>query len=187
MLRAYRSLLEDHETLRLIIVPRHPDRFDEVEGKILEAGFECIRRSSLSASGSLRPPPPRGAVILVDRMGELAGIYSKADIVFLGGSLVNLGGHNILEAALWKKPVLVGPHMWNFREMTAEFLAAGALLQVSSFSEFEERVRELLQNPVSGYDMGARASRILEKNRGASRQCAEVIGEYLLDIHPDAL
>ncbi len=173
----YRSLVSRGEDLRLLIVPRHPERFDAVERTITEAGFQVIRRSSIPDSQG--PNPGARQILLVDRMGELADIYGRSDIVFLGGSLVPVGGHNILEAALWRKPVLVGPHMENFRDITLEFLQAGGLIQVGSFAELETQVEALLHDTQRRKDTGDRAFRILERNRGASQRGADLIGRYL--------
>jgi 3-deoxy-D-manno-octulosonic-acid transferase len=158
-----RSGLED---ARLIIAPRHPERFDEVAGLIARSGFKLARRSQAG--------PPSSEVILLDSIGELSFIYKFAAVVFVGGSLVPHGGHNIIEPAAYAKPILVGPHTDNFRQIVSDFAAGDALVQIdesgdaASKSLAREVIRLLSDRETAGA-MGTRAREIILRNRGATR------------------
>ena len=167
--------------VRLLLAPRHPERFGEVAALVGATGMTLVRRSSVG-----KELPAGGAeVILLDSIGELAMVYDLATLVFIGGSLVPVGGHNILEPALAGRPIVVGPHMHNFREMTAEFLRADALIQIRAAGvvEQEKRLREvfelLLGEPERARQLGERARRVVEANRGATSRTGEVIAELL--------
>ncbi len=147
----------------LILAPRHPERFTEVEALISAEGFAYRKRSELeSGNGNAGVE-----VILLDSMGELAVLYGLADVVFIGGSLVPTGGHNILEPALYLKPVLFGPHMSNFREISKHFLEQQAAVQVGNGSELGEKFLELLRDADARRRMGESGYAILASNRGA--------------------
>jgi 3-deoxy-D-manno-octulosonic-acid transferase len=124
-------------------------------------------------------------VILLDTVGELAAIYRFASIVFVGGSLVPKGGHNILEPALYAKPIVVGPHMENFREIASEFLRRKALLQLSGAdhraltAELRDALARLLGDKDYAETLGANARRAVDENRGATARTVEIISEYL--------
>jgi 3-deoxy-D-manno-octulosonic-acid transferase len=124
-------------------------------------------------------------VMLLDSLGELAAVYQLASVVFVGGSLTPKGGHNILEAALYAKPVIVGPHMENFREITQEFLRREALLQLSGATEQEliEQLRatfsRLLKDRASAERLGQNAQQAIEANRGATERTVEAIATLL--------
>ena len=117
------------EDARLLIAPRHPERFNEVAGLISQSGFKLARRSELRRAAT---KGDQSDVILLDTIGELAAVYRFAAVVFVGGSLVPRGGHNIIEPALYAKPIIVGPHTENFRQIVSDFSRADALVQVSS-------------------------------------------------------
>ncbi|HEY6547189.1 MAG TPA: 3-deoxy-D-manno-octulosonic acid transferase, partial [Vicinamibacteria bacterium] len=125
VLRAFQKVRESVPSAWLLIAPRHPERFDLVPTLVREAGFRCVRRSVLEPGAA-----SVADVVLLDTLGELAQAYGLARAVFVGGSLARKGGHNILEPAVLGRPVIVGPHMDNFREIEAAFRAAGALVQV---------------------------------------------------------
>src|SRR6185503_14721188 len=133
------------EDTRLVIAPRRPERFNEVADLIARSGFKLGRRSQLPTShddNTLSTPPlpfgkeksanphPQVEVILLDSIGELAEVYRHATVVFVGGSLVPRGGHNIIEPAAYSKPIVVGPNMDNFRQIVSDFIAGNALVQV---------------------------------------------------------
>lgn len=164
---------------RLLIAPRHPERFNAVAGLLDASGVKFSRRSSASESAKT------AEVILLDSIGELAAIYRFASVVFVGGSLVPIGGHNILEAALFAKPIIVGPHMQNFREITAEFLRREAVIQLQStnaneqVSELSRTFAELLRNQNRASQLGANARQAIEDNRGATARTVDAIAELL--------
>lgn len=149
-------------TALAVIAPRHPERFDEVERLSREAGFVTARRSELPIDAE-----PRADVVVLDSIGELAQLYQLATAVFVGGSLVDYGGHNILEPAIFGKPIVFGPHMDNFKEIAAAFLSHGAAIQVASDHELEETMLALLRDPVRRASLGAAARALVEANRGA--------------------
>ena len=154
----------------LVIAPRHPERFDEVEALAKSAGLRCARRSRLEAGGWREEE-----VLLLDTIGELASIYALGRVVFVGGSLVPFGGHNILEAAAAGRAVVVGPHMENFQEIADEFEAARALVRVRSAGELAEATLSLLADASRRDDLGARGREILLRNRGAAGRSAAAL------------
>jgi 3-deoxy-D-manno-octulosonic-acid transferase len=145
----------------LVLVPRHPDRFDKVATLCAEAGFSLVRRSQQ------QPPAPEHQILLGDTMGELMQFYGACDIAFVGGSLVPVGGHNLLEPAAWAIPVLSGPSLFNFAEASSLLLAAGGLQLCDSPAEIAQAVSALLENKARGQEMGAAALAVVAENRGA--------------------
>lgn len=186
------------ENTRLVIAPRHPERFNEVASLISQSGFRLARRSEARAlaagsaaesagndkklrlHASVTPrelTEARAAdVILLDTLGELASLYRFAAVVFVGGSLVSRGGHNIIEPAVYSKPVIVGPYTENFSEIVSDFARAEAIVQVSATGEgpskgFTREIIRLLADRELAAAIGARARSILLKSRGAT-DCA---------------
>ncbi|MCA1650898.1 MAG: 3-deoxy-D-manno-octulosonic acid transferase [Acidobacteria bacterium] len=162
----------------LIIAPRKPERFDDVERLARRAGWNVARRSELRVDAE-----PRNDVIILDTIGELAQLYQVATAVFVGGSLVDAGGHNILEPAVFGKPIVFGPHMENFAEIAWTFIDNGAALQVRSARELETALLDLLGDPVRRASLGAAARALVEANRGARGKSLAVLAQLL---PPDA-
>jgi 3-deoxy-D-manno-octulosonic-acid transferase len=158
----------------LVVAPRHPERFDEVTRLAAEEGFRVVRRTSLPVDGS-----PDADVVVLDTIGELARLYQIASVVFVGGSLVDAGGHNILEPAMFGKPIVFGPHMHNFAEISAEFLRGGAAVQVTSTRELGECLVDLVGDGVRRASLGAAARAIVESNRGAKARTMAVVTALL--------
>src|SRR5207244_5204892 len=127
-----------------------------------EEGFVTARRSDLAIDAD-----PRADVVVLDTLGELAQVYQLATAVFVGGSLVDHGGHNILEPAIFGKPIVFGPHMQNFKEIAEAFVANGAAVCVPSEHALEDELLALLTDPVRRARMGAAARALVEANRGA--------------------
>lgn len=186
-LRTHRGL----EDARLLVAPRHPERFNEVARLIDRSGFSCTRRSdSLQRSASsvrsgsaqtrsvAEQAPQDADVILLDTIGELALVYRFAAVVFVGGSLVPRGGHNVIEPAAFAKPIIVGPYTENFRQIVADFARAGALVQVDPSALTDELIR-VLSDPGQARAMGERARNILIANRGATECVIQEIKEVL--------
>ncbi len=148
------------ERVMLVLAPRHPERWTEVDALLRSRGEAAMRRTALPAAG-------KPAVVLLDSLGELAGLYRLATAAFIGGTLVPTGGHNPLEAARFGVPLAVGPAMHNFREMADAFDRAGAWRRVGSAAELGAVWREWLERPEAGRETGARALRLVEENRGA--------------------
>jgi 3-deoxy-D-manno-octulosonic-acid transferase len=157
-----------------ILAPRQPERFGEVERLARESGFVTTRRTELPIDAE-----SRADVIVLDSIGELAQLYQLATAVFVGGSLVDHGGHNILEPAIFGKPIVFGPHMQNFTEIADAFLANDAALQVESDRELEEVLLALVSDPVRRARLGAAARALVEANRGAKTKTLEVIADLL--------
>jgi 3-deoxy-D-manno-octulosonic-acid transferase len=161
------------ETL-LIIAPRKPERFDDVEQMARRAGWNVARRSELRVDTE-----PRNDVIVLDAMGELAQLYQVATAVFVGGSLVDQGGHNIIEPAVFGKAIVFGPYMQNFAEIARAFLENEAAIQIRTARELEHTLLGLLNDPVRRASLGAAARALVEANRGAKTKTLAVIGELL--------
>jgi 3-deoxy-D-manno-octulosonic-acid transferase len=162
---------------RLLLAPRHPERFDAVAQLIARSGFEVRRRSDGAG------PRPEAPVLLLDSLGELAAAYRFATVAFVGGTLVRRGGHSIMEPAIHAKAIVIGPSMDNFRQISEEFLAHNGIRQISAEEESRglqiqqllDVFRQLLQNEDDRNALGAAALSILERNRGAARRTGEMI------------
>ena len=158
----------------LVLAPRHPDRVSEVETLCQDAGLSSMRRTELPIDDE-----PDVDVVVLDTIGELASLYEIATVVFVGGSLVPVGGHNILEPALHGKPIVFGPFMHNFAEIADAFLSNTAAVQVRDARELEEVVVSLMQDPVRRARLGAAARALIDASRGAKEKTLAVINELL--------
>ena len=165
VIQAFQTLAPKHPGLLLILAPRRPDRFDIVARKLAAAGIEFARRSALGGAVT--------RVLLLDSVGELSGLFPLADVVFMGGTLASRGGHNILEPALFARPVIAGPHMENFRAIADEFHAADALVEIGSATELAPAVEALLRDPDRAAAIGRRGLACAESRRGATRRALE--------------
>jgi 3-deoxy-D-manno-octulosonic-acid transferase len=170
VLKAFARIKATRTHALAILAPRQPERFAEVERLARDAGFVTARRSELPIDAE-----PRADVIVLDSIGELAQLYQVATVVFVGGSLADHGGHNILEPAIFGKPVMFGPHMQNFREIAEAFLANGAAIQVRSDHELDDAMLALVRDPVQRARLGAAARALVEANRGAKGKTLAVI------------
>lgn len=171
ILDCYRRLLRDYPRLRLVMVPRHPQRFDEVAEQIVQHRFPVVRRSQGAGPDRHPPLPP---VVLGDTMGELRTFYALADYVFVGRSLVDLGvsqhGSDMIEPAALGKPVIVGPYTANFAEVMNHFRQAEAIWEVEDGPSLEQALRVLISTPHESASMGLRARHVVETNRGATER-----------------
>jgi 3-deoxy-D-manno-octulosonic-acid transferase len=174
VLEAFRKIKTTRTHAIAIIAPRQPERFVEVERLSREAGFVTIRRSELPIDAE-----PRADVVVLDTIGELAQLYQLATAVFVGGSLADHGGHNILEPAIFGKPIVFGPHMQNFREIAEAFVANDAAIQVQTERELDAAILSLVRDPVHRARLGAAARALVEANRGAKDKTLAVLGELL--------
>lgn len=175
VIRSFNQLRENFPNLRLVIAPRHVERFAIVEKLVSDAGLKPRRYSVLSGGASLSSDE----VVVVDVIGCLMDIFKSADIVFMGGSLVPHGGQNIIEPAFFGKSILFGPHMNNFRLPAEQFLRNGAAIDVCNAADLTEKARMLLADEEMRRDMGARAKEIVERNRGAIERNLEEIARYV--------
>ena len=157
-----------------VLAARHPERFSEVERMCRQEGLFTVRRTELPVDSE-----PKADAVILDTIGELAQLYQIATVVFVGGSLVPLGGHNILEPAIHGKPIVFGPYMHNFAEITDAFLAAGAAVQVRNDRELEEAVVTLMGDPVRRARLGAAARALVDASRGAKDKTLLVVNELL--------
>jgi 3-deoxy-D-manno-octulosonic-acid transferase len=173
VIAAFRELAARHGDLALILAPRKPQRFDVVAGKLAAAGLPFVRRSEWSGH------TPGQRLLLLDTIGELSGLFGAADVVFMGGTLAQRGGHNILEPALFGKPVIVGPHMENFQAIADEFEAAGALVRIGAAAELAGAVGRLLDRPEAAGEIGRRAVACVGRRRGATALAVAGIRELL--------
>jgi len=174
VIRAFNRVRASGVNALLVIAARHPERFDEVERLCKHEGLAVVRRSELPIDAE-----PRADAVVLDTIGELAQLYQIATVVFVGGSLVPAGGHNILEPALYGKPVVFGPHMQNFGEIADTFLTNGAAIQLRTAGELEETMLSLIGDPVRRARVGAAARALVESNRGARDRTLAVIRALL--------
>ncbi len=161
ILEAHQSILQQIPDTLLILVPRHPERFNRVAGEAKAAGFQVVRRSRGDDC------VPAAQIYLGDTMGEMLLLYAAADVAYVGGSLVPTGSHNMLEPAALGKPVLFGPHRFNFSEISQLLIDQGAAEEVNSAVELAESVIMLLQTDERRRQMGWQGLRVVEQNRGA--------------------
>ena len=181
VLRAFADVEREFPRALLILAPRKPEQFDNTAAIVAESGRKLLRRRDLVLNGAGNAAlSDLVRVFLLDSLGELAGLYRLADAVFVGGSLVSGGGHNILEPAACSKVPIYGPSMENFREMSSKFLAAEAAIQVKNSEELSAAWGGLLREPERAARMGAAARELVERNRGATLRVLEEI-ERVLD------
>lgn len=164
------------KNLFLVLVPRHPERCKQVFDDLAKQNIPAILRSELESINKTFAP---GDVMIVDTVGEMLKLYAVSDLVFVGGSLVPTGGHNILEASLMKKPVLYGPHMQNFKEIARLVRAAHAGLQVQDADDLYLQMKILLENPSEAERIGDNGNHLLHANQGATQKTLAVISRYL--------
>lgn len=172
-IEAYRQLRSEHPRLKLVIVPRHPERFDEVAELIRKRGFLLTRRSEHPDDG--KPAARRDAIILGDTMGELTKFYWLSTVAFVGRSLVPLGGSDMIEVAALGRPAVFGPHTSNFADPVRQLLAGEAAIQVRDTQTLREAVGTLLSEPKIRKEIGRRAMKLVRDNQGATQRNVELI------------
>ncbi len=178
LLDAYQQLLNDHPTLDLAIIPRHPPRFNEVAQLIHDRHFACVRRSKNETIAGLHRAQ-RPAVLLGDTMGELRKFYALATLVFVGRSLVDLGpkqhGSDMIEPAGAGKAVICGPFTGNFAEPVRALLAGGAMIQVGAAAELARTIDALLRDRTRLADIGTRGREVVRLGQGATQKHCQAI------------
>lgn len=174
VLRAFRRVRTASPNTLLVLAPRHPERFGEVEQLVRSEGWKTSRRTDLAIDSE-----PRVDVVVLDTIGELATVYQIGTVVFVGGSLVATGGHNVLEPAVFGKPIVFGPHMQNFAEIADAFITNGAGVQIASEQQLEESFLSLMSDPVRRARLGAAARALVEANRGAKEKSVAVLADLL--------
>jgi 3-deoxy-D-manno-octulosonic-acid transferase len=190
VLSAFKTIRNKVDDLKMILAPRHPERFSHVAELMEKNDLKFVRRSELQESAvsgqrsdehdttTQKTNDSLPDAILLDTIGELSRAFSKASVAFIGGSLVPVGGHNILEPAYWSKPVIFGPHMDNF-PIAGEFLKRSAALEVKDSKDIAEAVINLLTDNREAARMGSNARAIVEKNTGAVKKAIELVRGYL--------
>jgi len=174
LLDVFQSLSQEFPTLRLLLAPRHPHRAEGIGRLLKSRQFRYFQRSQLN-SQEVGPSP----VLILDSIGELSYLYELADVVFVGGSLVATGGHNVIEVAYFAKPILFGPHMENFQEIASAFLKSYAALQVQSAEELTSKIHDLLKDPSTRRWLGRNARKVMRDNQGAVERTTQIVRQYL--------
>ena len=162
------------ENLRLVIAPRHPERANEIIELVQQKGFKAVKFSQMYDLIM-----DQKTVVVVDTIGHLRALYRLAKVVFVGKSLTVQGGHNIIEPAYFEKPIIVGPYMQNFKDITALFLKNNAIVQIKSKNEFTKELERLLEDSVLCEELGMRAREVIEQYRGASEKTLDMISAVL--------
>jgi 3-deoxy-D-manno-octulosonic-acid transferase len=170
VVRAFSSALPKGASGLLVLAPRHPERFDAAAQVVSRSGETMWRRSHLTGD----EPLDRG-VLLLDSVGELASVYSLADLAFVGGSMVPRGGHNILEPATYGKATIVGPHTENFRDIVETFRKANAVFVAQDEEDLARSFRDLLQDATRRDGLGGRARELVARNSGATKRTLDAL------------
>ncbi|PTL35996.1 3-deoxy-D-manno-octulosonic acid transferase [Candidatus Methylomirabilis limnetica] len=175
LLQVFGRLRGEFPDLLLILAPRHPERVTQVETMVADYGLTAVRRSALAQGrGDAKE------VILVDTVGELSTLYAVGSISFVGGSLIPRGGHNLLEPALYGRPILFGPHMENFAEASAYLIEWGAAIQVSDAADLTRQLAILLRDPAARESMGQAAMAALAAHHGACERTVALLEKFVL-------
>ncbi|MQY60420.1 hypothetical protein GH153_01070 [bacterium] len=172
MIEAYSRAKSVKENLLLILAPRHPERFDEVERICQDFPFKVMRRTQVS-------PNKQWDILILDTIGELAHFYALSDVSFVGGSLVPWGGQNLLEPAFYKKPIFFGPHMENFAFLAEKFVQAGAARIINKNKDLDEMF--LIRDEKSLEKMGRSAKETLNSLQGATEKTIKAIEAMMAD------
>ena len=180
VIAAFRTASGRFQNLLLVLAPRKPERFEQTAQKLAAGGIQFVRRTDLSTRAVTVPLP---GILLLDSIGELAALMERASVVFMGGTLASRGGHNILEAAFFSKPIIVGPHMENFAAIASEFENGGGVRRIGGPQGLADAVVELLADPG---ELGQRAKHLAESKRGVkNRMAAEIWHAYADGVsHP---
>jgi 3-deoxy-D-manno-octulosonic-acid transferase len=175
ILRCYQKLLLDGREVLLLVAPRHPERVDKVEALFNAHGLPCVRRSRANGSSG-------SAVILLDTIGELSSAYALGTFIFVGGSLVKRGGHNVMEPAAWGKPIFFGPHMEHYSDIASSLEREGAAVRIKDGEDLAIKINRLADDERSMSEMGRKAAAFVAGHQGALERNLEII-EELLESH----
>jgi 3-deoxy-D-manno-octulosonic-acid transferase len=170
-LDAWMALRSEYPNLRLILVPRHKERFDEVASAVRSTGCRLLRRSECDEGRTVS----EDSVVLLDTIGELSACWGLADIAFVGGSFGSRGGQNMLEPAAYGAAVLFGPNTWNFKDIVEQLKFADAALQLRTQDEFLPMVKKLLSDPDSRNRLGKNAGCLVDAQQGAVKQTTALL------------
>jgi 3-deoxy-D-manno-octulosonic-acid transferase len=180
LLSLFKVLEPAHSRFVMLLAPRHLDRLAEVEKLLEREAIPWTRRSSLPASLPAPDSAEKPRVILLDTMGELMKLYRLGTVVFIGGSLVPVGGHNPLEPLFFKKCVLFGPHMFNFREISRLLTEREGAIQVQGKEDLLFQVKRLLDDEGARNKVGEKGYQVLQENQGATERIFKEIKPYLM-------
>ncbi len=175
VLAAHKKVLKQNKDALLILVPRHPDRFNTVTNLIQQNDLILARRSHQDVC------LPETNVYLGDTMGELLVMYGACDVAFVGGSLIPRGGHNMLEPGALAKPILTGPHVFNFAEISDMFIASNALIKVQDADDLAQQLQKLMQDETLRQTYGTRALNVVAANRGALTKQLQLVEKFLVN------
>jgi 3-deoxy-D-manno-octulosonic-acid transferase len=172
-IEAFTMARKNHPGLKLIVAPRHPERFDRAYDIIRKAGLNCARYSAKQKF------EPGVDVLLVDAMGLLTALYSVSDVAFVAGSIAPIGGHNLMEPYLYNVPVICGPNIQKTRDTAAQLEQMNALFKVPGAKEIGEKLEFLLGNETERQQMGARGNQFLLVSRGATNRALEFLEQFM--------
>jgi 3-deoxy-D-manno-octulosonic-acid transferase len=178
VLQAFANIKQEIPNILLILVPRHPERFQKVTRLCTNQGYRVVQRSTAIIENS------GFDIYLGDTMGELLKLFAAADVAFIGGSFIPVGGHNLLEPALFKKPSITGPHVFNFSLIYDELSQAGGCIMVNNATTLAATVCRWLNNPESRLQAGEQAYQVIAQNRGAIEKQMHLL-ENLLTLNFD--
>ncbi|MBL7068433.1 MAG: 3-deoxy-D-manno-octulosonic acid transferase [Candidatus Omnitrophica bacterium] len=178
IIRIYKDLLVSYPRLKLLIAPRHIERASEIEGLIRKFDFNPVKMSNITNGRNLAVSGTK-EILVLDMMGRLSQLFSLATLVFMGGSLIGRGGQNILEPAVFSKPIIFGPYMFNFKDIAESFLKEDAACMVRDEDELLKLSRRLLEDSGRQAELGFHARSLIEKNRGATKRNIESIANIL--------
>ncbi len=172
-------LTQEHPSLVLILAPRHLHRLQEVERVLEKRGVPYVKKSALTTNQSSRPHQSQSRIILLDTLGELMKLYSLGTVVFIGGSLVPVGGHNPLEPLSFRKCVLFGPHMFNFHEIAHLLIEGKGAIQVQGKDDLFRLLQHLFKDQAERTAFGERGYRILQQHQGTTERIFAEIKPFL--------
>ena len=174
LLDVFLSLREQFPALLMILAPRHPERLSEVENLLQKSGARYVKRSQMNGQGEKLPD-----VVLLDTLGELPAFYSLADIAFIGGSLVDAGGHNLMEPARFRKPLLFGPYMGNFSDIAEEMKRRGGGIEVRGREDLVREISGLLADRARAERIGEFAYNVVQGDRGVVERSMRLVCRFL--------
>ncbi len=186
LLSAYQSLCDSRKHVVLVLAPRHIERASEIEGLIAQLGMSCVRRSQMAEKNPASTHQQSPRVILLDTRGELPYVYGLGFVGFVGGTLVPVGGHNVLEPAQWGRPVFFGPYVDHCRDLAHQLLQAGGAIQIKQPKDLATHFLRLLECPTEAEQMGRHALSVVQANRGVVKKNLELIGQLLNSSGPTA-
>jgi 3-deoxy-D-manno-octulosonic-acid transferase len=176
LLCCYARLAARRKNIFLLLAPRHLERLDKVARLVASQGLGCARWSELEGE-------PGAPIILLDTMGQLPQIYGQASVVFVGGSWVERGGHNVMEPAAWGKPVFFGSHMDNYSNIAASLVRSGGAMEVRDGEDLARRIDDLLDQPERLAQMGRLAKAFVENHQDAVKHNLDVVENVLASTH----